>query len=241
MSESINIDFYKKLSYIGGILTIAFYLGFLIIAWILFPNDATPLDHWLSDFGRYLVPDDGGAVWRWDDILGWQSYNELGIGSIPNPGAIFYNLGCILGGVGMVAFFTGFLAYKNLNERIPKLGTYALIIIGIIGGFGLILIGIFAEDGIFFYINEELINPIHHTATIVFFLMLIIIKGIAGYWTWKVGLNRFIAVYAWVIIILDIILVATGNNYAIIEWLSVLLSLALIGIIASGLYLKDKK
>lgn len=241
MSKEKNNKLYKKLCYFGGLFTILFYVVFLIIAWILFPNDATPLDHWLSDFGRYLVPVDGGPVWRWNATEGWQSFTELGIDGITNPGAIFYNLGCILGGGSMIIFFVGFLGYKAMQNTIFKWVTYILFILGIIGGIGLISIGIFAEDGVFFYINEALINPIHHNATMIFFLILLIIKVISGYWAWKLGLNPFISVYAWIIIIFDILVVITGNNFAIVEWISVITSLGLVGIIDAGLYFRDKK
>ncbi|MGM0468220.1 MAG: hypothetical protein ACQERB_05365 [Promethearchaeati archaeon] len=241
MSDQQKNDFYKKLCYVGGILCITSYIIFLIIAWILFPNPATPLDHWLSDLGRYFVPNDGGPVWRW--VGGeWITYIEDGVGSQYNPGAIFYNLGCIIAGISMILFFIGFFAYKNKVDKVFKIITNILIVLGIIGGIGLILIGIFAEDGIFFFIyNENLAYIIHHNTTIIFFLILMIIKIVSGYWTWKLKLNPFFSVFAWAIIIFDIIVVFTGNNFAIVEWLSVLTSLGLVGIIDAGLFFRDRQ
>ncbi|MBD3194823.1 MAG: DUF998 domain-containing protein [Candidatus Lokiarchaeota archaeon] len=223
--------------YYGGLLTIIFYLCFLIIAWILFPNPASPLDHWLSDLGRYEVPIDGNPVWRFIDGS-YKLYSELGINSIPNLGAIFYNIGCIFTGIMMMVFFIGLMKIENSEIKRIKIITNIFTLLGIIGGIFLILIGIFAEDGIFLIVNEQLAYPVHHTATLIFFLILLIIKGVAGYWALKLNLNRFITIFSWLIIIFDLIVVFTGNNYALIEWLSVLTSLALVGIIALGIRVK---
>jgi hypothetical membrane protein len=226
--------------YFGGMLTVTSYLFFLFIAWFLFPNPASPLDHWLSDFGRYQVPADGGPVWR--VVNGdYKSYLELGIPSIMNPGALFYNLACILSGISMFFFFTGFLAYLNKEDKIHKLLTYTLMIIGYLGGIFLILIGIFSEDGIFLVlIDKDVSYPVHHTSTIIFFALLVGIKILSGLWVWKHDMNRLVAIYAWVVIIFDIIVVVTNNIFAWIEWTSVLLSLATVGIVALGLFFKDK-
>lgn len=225
--------------YVGGIFTVGFYLIFLLISWFLFPNPASPLDHWLSDLGRYQVPADGGLVWRW--IGGeWKLYKELAIPSIMNPGAIFYNLACILTGISMFLFFTGILAYIDKEDNNSKLLTYALMLIGYVGALFLFLVGIFAEDGIFLLmINEDLSYNFHHLFSMIVFILLIGIKVLSGLWAWKQGLNRLVAIFAWVVVIFDIIVVVTGNNIAWVEWTSVLLSLATIGIVTVALMLKD--
>lgn len=231
----------KLMCYVGGILTVAFYLIFLFIAWGLFPNPASPLDHWLSDFGRFEIPADGGPVWRYIDGS-WKEFTEITppILSRPNPAAIIYDLGCILAGGSMFLFFTGFLAYTDKEDKTSKLLTYALMVVGYLGGVFLILVGIFTEDGIFPGIIAPSINAIHHLATMIFFIFLIGIKVLSGLWAWKHDLNRLISFYAWITIIFDIILVVTDNNFSVIEWTSVLLSLGTVAIVAIGLYLKDK-
>lgn len=239
MDNQKRQNYLKLMCYAGGILTVAFYLIFLFIAWFLFPNLASPLDHWLSDLGRFLVPEDGGPVWRQVDG-GYESYLDLGFSSIRNPGAIFYDLGCILTGASMFLFFTGFLAYYNKEDKTSKILTYVLMVIGYLGGLFLILVGIFAEDGIFPGIFAPEINPIHHLATMIFFIFLIGIKILSGLWVWKHDLNRLVSIYAWVIIIFDIILIATDNIFPVIEWTAVILSLGTIVIVAGGLYFKEK-
>jgi hypothetical membrane protein len=94
-------NFGFKISLIFGFLTIIFYTTFTMISWVLFPNPATPLNHWLSDLGRLQVPADGSPVWDPGTL-------ELFIGpSQFNPGAIWYNLGCILTGLMLFPFFFG--------------------------------------------------------------------------------------------------------------------------------------
>jgi hypothetical protein len=241
MVENKKLFDLKTLMYLGGILTIALYLIFLIIAWGLYPNPASPLDHWLSDFGRYEVAADGGPVWR--VIAGeYYIYSELFIPKMFNNGAIWYNLACILAGISMFLFFLGFLRYKDKNDTVFKVINYILLFLGFLGGIFLILIGVFSEDGILLIvIDAELSYPIHHTVTMIFFLILLIIKVFAGYWAWKLELNRLISIYCWVIIIFDIMVVATGNASSLIEWLSVLASLGLVGILDLGIYLTDLK
>ncbi|TXT65990.1 MAG: membrane protein of unknown function [Promethearchaeota archaeon] len=239
MSERTKPINLRQLMYIGGLLTIALYIVFLIIGWGLFPNPLSPLDHWLSDIGRYEVPADGGPVWRL--IAGeWYLYTELFIPSIPNPGAIWYNLACILGGIGMFLFFSGFWQFREKNDRIFQVVNYLIMILGFIGGVFLILIGIFSEDGIFLILIDAVISyPVHHTVTLIFFLMLLIIKVLAGFWAWKMNFNRLISLYSWVIIVFDAIVVFTGNSSSLIEWISVLTSLGLLGILDIGLYFSE--
>ncbi len=241
MNEYKKILNLKNLMYLGGILTIVFYIVFLILGWGFFPNPASPLDHWLSDLGRYEVPADGDPVWR--IVEGeFKLYTELFIPSISNPGAIWYNLGCILAGISIFLFFTGFLQYKEKGDKIFTIITYIIMLLGFIGGVLLILIGVFSEDGIFLIlIDAELSYPVHHYATMIFFIILLIIKVLAGYWAWQLNLNRLISIYSWIIIIFDILVVFTGNSSAIIEWTSILTSLGLVVILDVGLYFSELK
>jgi len=227
--------------YLGGLLTILFYIIFLIIGWGLFPNPASSLDHWLSDLGRYEVPADGGTVWR--IINGeFKVFSEIFIPPMSNPGAIWYNLAFILAGLSMFFFFSGFLQYKEKGDDKFKIINYLIMGLGFIGSIFLILIGIFSEDGIFLIrIDAELSYPIHHTVTMIFFIILLIIKVLAGYWAWQLNLNRLISIYSWVIIIFDLIVIFTGNSFAAIEWTFVLTSLGLVGILDLGIYFSELK
>lgn len=239
MDKNKKQNYLKLMCYVGGILTVAFYLIFLFIAWLLFPNPAAPWDHWLSDLGRYQVPADGGPVWRWVDG-DWVLYKKVIASSIMNPGGFFYNLGCILSGSSMFFFFTGFLAYIKKDDKISVTLTYALMGIGYIGGIFLILVGVFAEDGIFLItINEDVSYPVHHLTSMIFFALLVGIKILSGLWAWRHDLNWIVAIFAWAVIVFDFIVVITGNYIAWIEWTSVLLSLATVGIVAISLFFND--
>lgn len=107
------------LSSITGVLVIAFYSVFTLIAAALFPLSWTPFPY-LSDFGN----------------------------SIYNPnGALFYNLACILTGIMLIPFYIGF--YKWYTKGSWKKWVIMLTqAIGIASGVALILIGVFPENSI---------------------------------------------------------------------------------------------
>ena len=221
------------LSCIAGILTILIFFTFLVIAWILFPNPATPLDHFLSDFGRTKVPRNGNPVWDPKTI-------ELYSGpSQSNPGAIWFNLGCILTGCILFFFYAGFLRYKKEGEnevkkRNIKILTYALVCFGFIQAFSMVMTGIFYEDygGVGYSIE-------HDIWSLTVFAMNLPIMAISGYWTRKLNFKRYISVYAWIIVIFDIIVVISMNNIAIIEWIAMFTSFGLVAMLVIGIYKKE--
>lgn len=106
------------ISALAGILVITIYSTFTLISWALFPVPASPVTHWLSDFGS----------------------------STKNPaGAIFYNLGCILTGTMLFPFYLGlYVFYSGVKWR--KLGVIITQILGVISAFCDVMIGIFPED-----------------------------------------------------------------------------------------------
>lgn len=219
------------LSCIAGILTILIFFTFLIIAWILFPNPATPIDHFLSDFGRTQVPKDGSPVWNPKTV-------ELYSGpSQPNPGAIWFNLGCILTGCVLFLFYAGFLRYKNEyqnNKSKLKILTYALICFGFIQAFSMIMTGVFYEDygGVGYSIE-------HDIWSLTVFAMNLPIMAISGYWTRKLDFKKYISIYAWIIVVFDIIVVLSMNNIAIIEWIAMFTSFGLVAMLVIGIYNKE--
>jgi hypothetical membrane protein len=85
---------------VAGFAAVAIYVVFTAIALIKYPNTYSPLTNWLSDLGNPLV-------------------NQ--------SGALFYNLGCVLTGLVLVAFFFGLREWVNGSKRLKVLLTIAQI------------------------------------------------------------------------------------------------------------------
>jgi hypothetical protein len=216
----------------AGIMTVLLYIVFLLIAWVLFPNPATPLDHWLSDFGRIYVPANGSPVW--DPHTG-KLYSGA---SQYNPGGIWYDLGCILGGIALFPFFAGLLKYKDEGEsesqkKKIKILTYLLVILGFGSALSLIMVGIFYEDFGGGY------SQVHHLWTMILFVLFLPIMGIMGFWAWLLKFKRFTSIYGWGIMIFDAIVIFTNNNLAIAEWIAVFSALGLVAMLVIGVYSKE--
>jgi hypothetical membrane protein len=212
-----HLDMKLRISIISGFLTIIFYSAFTLIAWALFPNPATPLNHWLSDLGRLQVPADGSPVWDPETLELFTGPSQF------NPGAIWYNLGCIITGITLFPFFLGFTKLKESEQhKSSRRLIDGTIFVGFLSAFSLIMIGIFFEDW----------GDIHHFWTILFFGLMLVVKILAGIITWRKGFDKYVPIYGWVIIILDAIVIFTNNSFAVFEWASVFAALGLVGIIS---------
>ena len=118
----------------SGFAVILCYLNFTALSWLLYPSEFSPMTHYLSDLGNYIV----------------------------TPyGAIFYNLGCIFTGLALIPFFFGFRIWYKPQKRVNYVFAIGEIL-GIISGVALVMIGVFSEDqgqlhmiasSIFFLIN----------------------------------------------------------------------------------------
>lgn len=108
----------KSLLVISGFLVILLYCAFTFVSWFFYPEPYGPITHYLSRLGNYER----------------------------NPsGAIFYNMGCILTGIGLFPFFISLIVWHTefkLQKFLLSLGQ----LFGIASGCALILIGIFSED-----------------------------------------------------------------------------------------------
>lgn len=223
LKEELNMKL--KISSIAGFLTILSYVLFTLIAWILFPNPATPLNHWLSDLGRIQVPADGSPVWDPETLELFTGPSQF------NPGAIWYNLGCIITGLLLFPFFIGFMKLRKLEEEKTNIRLIdATIAVGFLSSFSLIMIGVFFEDW----------GDIHHFWTILFFVLMLLVKILAGVITWRLGFDKYVPIYGWAIIIFDAIVLFTNNSFAVIEWISVFTALGLVGIISYNFRKKSK-
>jgi hypothetical membrane protein len=100
---------------ISGFAAVAIYLVFAAIALIRYPDAYSPLRNWLSDLGNPLI-------------------NQ--------SGALFYNLGCVLTGVVLIAFFIGLREWIDESKRLKILLTIAQIA-GILSSVLLIVTALF--------------------------------------------------------------------------------------------------
>ena len=106
----------QKISWLASILLVLSYLVFSLIAVTHYNGSFSPLRNWLSDLGS----------------------NELN----PN-GAIFYNIGILLGGSFALVFFLGFSTWIKKDKKIQNVMVYLAQIFGVLGGISMILSAIF--------------------------------------------------------------------------------------------------
>ncbi len=85
---------------VAGFAAVAIYAVFTTIAFVKYPNAYSPLTNWLNDLGNPLA-------------------NQ--------SGAIFYNLGCILSGLILIAFYLGLRDWANGSKSLRGLLTIAQI------------------------------------------------------------------------------------------------------------------
>lgn len=106
----------QKVSWLASILLVLFYVVFSLFAVSHFPGSFSPLSNWLSDLGS----------------------NEL------NPkGAIFYNIGIILGGFFSLVFFLGLSTWIKKDKKIQNIMVYLTQLFGVLGGLSMILSAVF--------------------------------------------------------------------------------------------------
>jgi hypothetical membrane protein len=104
-----------RMAFVAGLSAVVVYLVFTTIAFLRYPVAYSPTTNWLSDLGNPLI-------------------NQ--------SGAIFYNLGCILTGLVLIAFYLGLREWVNDNKRLKVLLTIAQIV-GILSSIFLIIAALF--------------------------------------------------------------------------------------------------
>jgi hypothetical membrane protein len=107
------------LSTLSGVFVIVFYCAFTLISWVFYPDPYGPTTHYLSRLGNF-------------------DYSPFG--------AYFYNWGCILTGVTLVAFFIGL---RNWYQESRMAAKYVLMVgqlVGLASAVALVMIGVFSED-----------------------------------------------------------------------------------------------
>ncbi len=189
------------LSVVSGISVISTFWVFVFISIVLFQGTYNPYVNWMSDLGD----------------------------STQNPnGAIFFNIGCIITGIVMFAFFIGLYEWYIGGKRNRNL-TILTQIAGFYVAFALIMIGIFPID-------YPLIHGIWAVSLFIVSAFTFIFPAIALY---KYKFTRGIAKFG---------LFGTGVNavlwilfYPIMEWATILLSFVYIGIIIYSMQKRIEK
>jgi hypothetical protein len=100
---------------VAGFAAAAIYVIFTSVAFFKYPGAYSPLTNWLSDLGNPLLSPSG---------------------------ALFYNLGCILTGLVLVAFYIGLREWVNNDKRLKILLTIAQIS-GLLSSIFLIIAALF--------------------------------------------------------------------------------------------------
>ena len=104
-----------RVAFSAGVIAAVVYLVFTTVAFLKYPTGYSPVTNWLSDLGNPLV-------------------NQ--------SGALFYNLGCILTGLVLIAFYLGLHQWSNGSKRLKVLLTIARIA-GILSSVLLIITALF--------------------------------------------------------------------------------------------------
>jgi len=111
----------RSVSFIASLLVFLGYLSFALLAFWRFPGTYSPLSNWLSDLGSPRL----------------------------NPqGAIFYNLGIIVTGFGLLPFFLGLTSWKMESSRIQNAMLALTCAMGLLGGLAMIMSAVFPIDHI---------------------------------------------------------------------------------------------
>lgn len=106
----------RNLAFYSSVFIVASYLLLSILAFINITIDYSPMKNWLSDLGSYQL----------------------------NPkGAIFYNLGIILTGIFLFAFFIGLVEWKMAGNKVQNTMLLITQILGFAGALAMIMSAVF--------------------------------------------------------------------------------------------------
>ncbi|MFW9865507.1 MAG: DUF998 domain-containing protein [Candidatus Thorarchaeota archaeon] len=196
----MNIELKLKwpISCYAGILVIAIYCIFTFTSLALFPPPFSALTNWLSDLGN-------------------SSYN-------PN-GAIFYNLGCILTGSMLIAFFIGL--YKWYRSEIwYKMLIILIQVVGCFSGFALIMIGIFSED---FLASHIFWSDVFFKVNLIILILASIIL------LFHKDFIKLIGIYGIIVAVINLLFVFYLGT-PILEWFTVFTALGYVGLIVYNMW-----
>ena len=106
----------QNVGFISSILVVVSYLGFTLLSLMNFRSAYSPVSNWLSDLGS----------------------REL------NPGgAILYNVGIVITGLALLAFFLGFSVWKMAGNKVQNIMVNLTQIFGVMGSFSMVMSALF--------------------------------------------------------------------------------------------------
>ncbi len=194
------------MSCLAGILMIVFFFIFIPTAVLLFPSfniNLGPVHYWIM--GPYSIIDN--------------YLSDLG-NYIFNPkGADFFNYGLIIIGIAMIPFFLGISQFWEENPHTEILKITRLL--GFAAAFALIMIGVFSENAP---------EPLHELWSMIFFLLILILMGLASYAL--IDDDNFMKItsyYGFGAIIFNIIFLTTGSPF--LEWITVFSALGFVAML----------
>ena len=187
----------RPLGTIFGFAFIVFYISFTIIAITRFPHTVSPLDMYLSTLGNAEISPDG---------------------------AIFYNLGVILGGLAEIMFFIAIYAHSSPHGR-----RWVLIIglmAGLINGISVVMSAVNPEHVIEITDLTTMNANEHETWSFLIFFSFIPVLLAFSLAFWKTSeTSRWVTLYGFLVCAVDILFLAMalsdGPTNAIMEWLTV--------------------
>ena len=146
--------------------------------------------------------------------------SDFGNSSYNPPGAVFYNVGCVLTGLVLFPFFAGFYYWYTDNWR--KLLIVITQVVGFVAAFALMMIGVFSEDS----------GAIHHLWSVAFFvfnLIVLILANISLMTHHK--FIRPIGYYGLGVAVVNLLFVGLAYT-SLLEWFTVFTALGYVALIS---------
>jgi hypothetical membrane protein len=190
-------------SSLAGVAVIVIYCVFTFSSLALYSGTYSPVTNWLSDLGNSSP-----------------TYNPRG--------AILYNLGCVLTGVGLFPFFIGLYKWYT-EEKWRRISLLVCQVVGCLAAFALIMVGIFSENS----------GSLHRLWSEAFFLLnflVLILVGVSLFTHPRY--LRAIAYYGFMVAAVNLALIF-APSMPLLEWFTVFTALGYVGLMACNMAKKS--
>lgn len=170
----------------------------------MFPGSFSPVLNWLSDLGNV-------------------KYNP--------DGAIFFNIGCVLTSLVLVAFFTGY-SYWSLTSRNKNLLLIACKAFGFFDAFTLAMLGIYPETMI----------EVHNIFAFMFFygnMGFMIMTSITM--LFHVRSFKCVSIYGFLVTAISLAFLVVPIIPRVFEWVVVVTSLGFVGLMVANTIISANK
>lgn len=162
----------------------------------------------------------------YNPVFNWMS--DLGSFALNPNGALYFNIGCILSGLGLFPFFFGLYEWYIGGKRNKNL-TKATQVAGFISAFAMIMIGVYPEDLLAIHITWALTLFMVNTMTLIF-------PAIALYqYSFTKNVAKFAIFTACVNILLLIFITP------LLEWLTIIFSFMFIAVLIQNMHKRIEK